>query len=52
MLAGSGGNWLLPFFVSAAVGVVCATILFLVPIRPIKIETVVPTLVAAREAAL
>jgi MFS family permease len=52
MLAGSGGNWLLPFFVSTAVGVVCATILFFVPIRPIKIETVVPTLVAAREAAL
>ena len=51
MLAGSGGNWLLPFFVSAAVGVVCATILFLVPIRPINLERAVPTLVTVREAA-
>lgn len=37
MLAGSGGNWLLPFYVSAAVGVVCATILLTVPIRPLKL---------------
>jgi len=51
MLVGSGGNWLLPFFVSAAVGVVCATILFLVPIRPINLETSVPTSIVAREAA-
>ncbi len=51
MLAGSGGNWLLPFFVSAAVGVVCAAILFVVPVRPIIIETIVPTPVVAREAA-
>jgi MFS family permease len=39
MLAGSGGNWLLPFYVSAAVGVVCATILLTVPIRPLKLES-------------
>ncbi|MGE0820936.1 MAG: MFS transporter [Candidatus Binatia bacterium] len=37
MLTSSGGNWLLPFFVSAGVGVVCATILLTVPIRPIRI---------------
>jgi MFS family permease len=50
MLAGSGGNWLLPFFVAAAVGVVCATILLIVPVRPIKIEVLAPPVVAAREA--
>jgi MFS transporter, ACS family, glucarate transporter len=37
MLTSSGGNWLLPFYVSAAVGVVCATILLTVPIRPLKL---------------
>jgi ACS family glucarate transporter-like MFS transporter len=51
MLAGSGGNWLLPFFVSAAVGVVCATILLVVPVRPIKLETFVSTPVAAEQVA-
>jgi ACS family glucarate transporter-like MFS transporter len=51
MLTGSGGNWLLPFFVAAGVGVVCATILFVVPIRPIQVETFAPAVVAAREAA-
>ena len=51
MLTQSGGNWLLPFFVATAVGVVCAAILFVVPIRPIKVETFAPTVVAAREAA-
>jgi ACS family glucarate transporter-like MFS transporter len=51
MLTESGGNWLLPFFVSAAVGMVCATILFLVPVRPITIETFVPTPVVVREVA-
>lgn len=35
MLAG-GGNWLLPFFVAAGVGVCCAAILLVVPIRPIE----------------
>jgi MFS family permease len=38
MLAGSGGNWLLPFYVSAGVGVVCAVILLTVPVRPLKLE--------------
>ena len=38
MLTSSGGNWLLPFYVSAAVGVVCAVILLIVPVRPIKFE--------------
>ena len=51
MLTRSGGNWLLPFFVATAVGVVCAAILFVVPIRPIKVETFAPTVLAAREAA-
>lgn len=50
MLAGSGGNWLLPFFVAASVGVVCAAILFVVPIRPLKAETLVPSPVIAQEA--
>jgi MFS family permease len=50
MLAGSGGNWLLPFFVSAAVGVVCATILLFVPIRPIILETPVASPLVVREA--
>src|SRR5262249_38417210 len=50
MLAGSGGNWLLPFFVSAAVGVVCATILLFVPIRPIQFETAAAPALAVREA--
>jgi MFS family permease len=36
MLA-DGGNWLLPFFVASSVGVVCAAILFVVPIRPITL---------------
>jgi ACS family glucarate transporter-like MFS transporter len=51
MLAGSGGNWLLPFFVATAVGVVCAAILLVVPVRPIKIEALAPPVVAAREVA-
>jgi MFS family permease len=38
MLASSGGNWLIPFYVSAAVGVVCATILLTVSVRPIKLD--------------
>lgn len=38
MLTGSGGNWLLPFYVSAGVGVVCAMILLTVPVRPLKLE--------------
>jgi ACS family glucarate transporter-like MFS transporter len=47
MLEYSGGNWLLPFFVSAAIGVVCATILLTVPIRPIKVEGVSPAAIPA-----
>jgi len=39
MLAGSGGNWLLPFYVSAAVGVVCAVILLTVSVRPLRLES-------------
>ncbi len=51
MLVHSGGNWTVPFVVAAAVGAVCATILFVVPIRPIRAETFVPAPVTAREAA-
>jgi MFS family permease len=51
MLAWSGGNWLIPFFVAAAMGVVCAAILLVVPVRPITIETPAPMPVAIREAA-
>jgi len=51
MLRQSGGNWTLPFFAAAAVGAVCASILFVVPIRPIRVETFLPADVAAREAA-
>jgi MFS family permease len=51
MLASSSGNWLLPFFVAAAVGVVCAAILLTVSVRPIHIETLAPAPVAVREAA-
>lgn len=51
MLSQSGGNWALPFFAAAAVGAVCASILFVVPIRPIKVETFLPTGPAVREAA-
>jgi len=47
MLAGSGGNWLLPFYVSAAVGVVCAVILLTVPLRPIKLERFTTTTTSA-----
>lgn len=50
MLAQSG-NWTLPFYVATAVGAVCATILFVVRIRPITLETFVPGGVAARDAA-
>ncbi len=47
MLAGAGGNWLLPFFVASGVGVVCSAILFMVPIRPIVWEPVAPSSVPA-----
>ncbi len=41
MLAHSG-NWLLPFFVATAVGAVCATLLLVVPIRPITFAGFAP----------
>lgn len=44
------GNWLLPFFVATAVGVVCATILLIVPIRPIRLEAIAPTTIVVGEA--
>lgn len=43
MLTGSGGNWLIPFFVDAAIAAVSATILLTVPIRPIKVAGLSPT---------
>ena len=46
MLAQSG-NWLLPFFVATAVGAVCATLLLLVPIRPITFAGLAPAEAAA-----
>lgn len=51
MLSQSGGNWTLPFFVATAIGAVCATILFVVPIRPIKLDSLVPAAAAAGGAA-
>jgi MFS family permease len=51
ILVQSGGNWTVPFVVAAAVGAVCATILFVVPIRPIRVETFVSATLTTREAA-
>ena len=51
MLAGEGGNWLLPFFVASGVGVVCSAILFVVPIRPIVWEPAASSSVPAAELA-
>ena len=45
MLAGSGGNWLIPFFVDAAIAAVSAMILLTVPVRPIKVEGISPAAV-------
>jgi len=45
MLTGSGGNWLIPFFVDTAIAAVSAMILLTVPIRPIKVEGVAPAAV-------
>jgi len=50
MLAQSG-NWTTPFFVATGVGAVCAAILFVVPIRPIVVETFVPVGIAVKEGA-
>jgi MFS family permease len=49
MLNQSGGDWTVPFLAAAAVGAVCALILFVVPIRPIRVETLVPAGVVAKE---
>jgi MFS family permease len=49
MLSQSGGNWTLPFFAATVVGAVCASILFVVPIRPIRVETFIPADAIARE---
>jgi ACS family glucarate transporter-like MFS transporter len=51
MLNQSGGDWTVPFLAAAAVGAVCALILFVVPIQPIRVDTLAPTSVVAREAA-
>jgi MFS family permease len=40
MLTGSGGNWLIPFYVDAVIATLSALILLTVPIRPIQIEGV------------
>lgn len=48
MLAQSG-NWTTPFIVAAGVGAVCAAILFVVPIRPIVVDTCIPVGGTARE---
>ena len=45
MLTGSGGNWLIPFFVAAAVATASACILLTVPVRPIRVEGVTPAAV-------
>jgi hypothetical protein len=51
MLAGEDGNWLLPFFVSCGVGIVCSAILFVVPIRPIAWEPATSSSVPAEGLA-
>jgi MFS family permease len=51
MLSQSGGNWTLPFLVAGTAGAVCATILFVVPIRPIRLDTHVPAGVIAEDLA-
>ena len=43
MLTGSDGNWLVPIFVATGVGIVSATVLLTVPIRPIQIKDVPST---------
>jgi hypothetical protein len=44
-----GGDWTLPFLTAAAVGAVCALILCVVPIRPIRVDALVPASVVAKE---
>jgi MFS family permease len=50
-LLAQSGDWMLPFVVAAAVGAVCAAILFVVPIRPITLDTMAPVGVALKGAA-
>jgi MFS family permease len=49
MLSQNEGNWALPFLVAAAVGVMCAAILFIVPIRPIVVDSLLPARATLRE---
>jgi MFS family permease len=49
MLNQSGGDWTLPFLAAAAVGAVCALILFVVQFRPIGVDSLVPASVVAKE---
>jgi ACS family glucarate transporter-like MFS transporter len=42
------GNWTIPFFVAAGVGAVCAAILFVVPIRPLVVDSFVPAEMTAK----
>ena len=43
-LLAQSGDWMLPFVVATAIGGVCAAILFVVPIRPIVLNTLEPVL--------
>jgi sugar phosphate permease len=49
-LLAQSGDWMLPFVVATAVGAVCAAILFVVPIRPITLDTTAPAGVALKGA--
>jgi MFS family permease len=49
-LLAQSGNWMLPFFLATVVGAVCAAILWVVPIRPIRMDTETPADKAAGEA--
>jgi len=50
-LLAQSGDWMLPFVVATSVGAVCAMILFVVPIRPIVLDTLEPAGVMREEAA-
>ncbi|MBM4256215.1 MAG: MFS transporter [Deltaproteobacteria bacterium] len=45
MLTGSDGNWLIPFFVAAAVAAASSLVLLTLPVRPIQVEGVSPAVV-------
>ncbi|MGE0682084.1 MAG: MFS transporter, partial [Candidatus Binatia bacterium] len=49
-LLAQSGDWTLPFVVATAVGAVCAAILFVVPIRPITLDTRAPASVVQKGA--